>query len=141
MERVKGKKKALEYRAPAYDRNWLVEEAAGGISASTVNDLVGLSSLKKDFFAELLNISGKTLSRYLVQKKKINPSGSELLLKLRYMYQTGIELFADRKAFQAWIELPSAGLNNKTPLELIQTSTGIDLVLEELQRIEFGYPS
>jgi uncharacterized protein (DUF2384 family) len=38
------------------------------------------------------------------------------------------------------VETPSPGLQNRIPKELMQTSTGIDLVMEELIRIEYGYP-
>jgi putative toxin-antitoxin system antitoxin component (TIGR02293 family) len=131
---------AIPYHSVHDSRMWLVEEAAAGISATTINDLIGFTSLSKEFFAGILNISTKTLSRYLVQRKKLNPANSEILLKMKQVYVKGRELFMTPDAFEAYVETPSPGLQNRIPKELMQTSTGIDLVMEELIRIEYGYP-
>lgn len=38
-----------------------------------------------------------------------------------------------------WLTTSSKGLGNKRPLDLINTSTGVSLVSDELMRIEHGY--
>jgi putative toxin-antitoxin system antitoxin component (TIGR02293 family) len=129
-----------DYAIRQDDRMMVAEEAAAGISATAVQDIMGFTSLSKEFLADMLNISTKTLSRYLVSKKKLNPSGSELLLKLKQVYRKGDEIFENPGAFQAWIDTPSPGLHFRVPKSLLQTATGIDLVMEELLRIEYGYP-
>jgi|GEM_PF-610803 len=133
-------KKASQYTSPDDNRFSLVEEAGAGIPVSVVSDLIRITDLKKQYFANLLDISTKTLDRYQVQKKKLNPSGSELLLKLQNIYQKGTEIFNSIEAFRNWIEKPAYGLQRHVPKDLMQTITGIDLVMEELIRIESGYP-
>ena len=122
------------------DRLSLVEEASIGIQVDSVADLIRLSRLSKDFFADLLNISTKTLARYQVRNQKLNAASSEIMLKLKQTYHKGTEIFGNAEAFRVWVEKPAPGLQMKTPKELLLTSTGIDLVMEELIRIEYGYP-
>lgn len=133
-------KKVKQYITNDDNRFSLVEEAGAGISVGTVSDLIRITDLKKQYFASLLDISTKTLDRYQVQKKKLNPSNSELILKMQNIYKKGAEIFSSIDAFRNWIEKPAFGLQRRVPKELMQTVTGIDLVMEELIRIESGYP-
>lgn len=104
-------KNASQYTSPDDNRFSLVEEAGAGIPVSVVSDLIRITDLKKQYFANLLDISTKTLDRYQVQKKKLNPSGSELVLKLQNIYQKGTEIFNSIEAFRNWIENLLTGFN------------------------------
>jgi putative toxin-antitoxin system antitoxin component (TIGR02293 family) len=120
------------------DRFWLVEEAVAGVPASAVYDLIGITHLKKEFLAGMLNISSKTLDRYRKAEKKLTPSASELMLKLYVLYQKGEKIFGNSDEFRKWIEEPAYGLGYKIPVSIMQTSAGIDLIMDELIRIEYG---
>ena len=80
----------------------------------------------------------KTINRYKQEKKKLNPRNSELILKLLALYSKGIEVFGKLESFNNWLMKPAFGIGNKTPFSLMNTSTGIDLIFEELIRIEYG---
>jgi putative toxin-antitoxin system antitoxin component (TIGR02293 family) len=54
------------------------------------------------------------------------------------MFKKGEEIFGNQEEFQKWIEQPAYGLGFRVPKSMIQTSSGIDLVADELTRIEFG---
>jgi putative toxin-antitoxin system antitoxin component (TIGR02293 family) len=137
---VKTKSRSVlkDYEKHLDDRVWLVEEGAAGVPASAVYDLIGLTHLSKEFFANMLNISSKTLDRYRQAEKKLNPASSEMMLKLFSLYKKGEETFGNIDEFQKWIEKPAYGLGYKVPKTLIQTPGGIDLVIDELIRIEYG---
>ena len=85
-----------------------------------------------------MNISTKTLDRYKKAEKRLTPSASELMLKLISLYSKGEELFGSQNEFQKWIEEPAYGLGNKVPKTMLQTPAGIDLITDELIRIEHG---
>jgi len=129
---LKGYEKHLD------DRLWLVEEGAAGVPASAVFDLIGFTHLRKEFFAGMLNISSKTLDRYRQAEKKLNPAASEMMLNLFLLYKKGEEAFGNIDEFQKWIEKPAYGLGYKVPKTLIQTPAGIDLIMDELTRIQYG---
>lgn len=120
------------------DRYSITLKAQQGVKIKSVFDLVDISDYNKEFFANLLDVSTKTLDRYYAENKTLNPLNSEIVLKLMDLYSKGVEVFGDLASFRRWIEKPSYGLGNIKPVEFFSTSTGIDLVKEELQRIEYG---
>lgn len=64
---------------------------------------------------------------------------AELVIRLAELYELGLETFDhDAQAFRHWIETPIPALENQTPQTLITSWLGIDLVKEELLRIEHG---
>jgi len=138
---VKTKPKSVlrAYEKHLDDRFWMVEEAASGIPASAVFDLIQMTHLNKSFFAGILNLSTKTLDRYRQGGKQLNAASGELMLKLLSLFKKGEKIFGNSTEFQKWIEKPAYGLGLKVPKELMRTSAGIDLIMEELIRIEYGY--
>jgi len=95
-------------------------------------------NFKKDFIAGMLDLSTKTLDRYTQENRKLNPNDSELIIKLILLYKKGIEIFGEQSAFVNWLNKPAFGLGNLKPVEIVNTSGGIDLIIEELSRIETG---
>jgi putative toxin-antitoxin system antitoxin component (TIGR02293 family) len=88
--------------------------------------------------AELIGVSVRTYQR---QKRTANMTfaASENVLKLAELYETGITAFDDNEeSFIAWLNSPIPALNNEKPIELLSSNLGIDLVKEELLRIEYG---
>jgi putative toxin-antitoxin system antitoxin component (TIGR02293 family) len=54
------------------------------------------------------------------------------------MHTKGQKVFGNPESFRRWLEKPAYGLDEQIPLDLLQTSGGIDLVMEELDRIAYG---
>jgi len=97
------------------------------------------SSIPNKFLAEkVLEISPKTLYSYRHSNKILPIRINEQILKLEELYKKGIELFENSDRFNQWMKSESYGLGNVKPIEMINSITGIDLIYEELIRIEFG---
>lgn len=116
----------------------LVIQALEGIDAKKMQELMVFTHHDKNFFAEILHISPKTIDRYIKEDKKFNPSESEKMLKLEQVYEWGKEVFGDIDTFNEWIEVPAYGLADRIPKTLMQTHGGLALVEEELIRIAYG---
>lgn len=116
----------------------LVLKAHEGLNAGTLDNFAVLSGLGRDILSAFLNISPKTLSRYKRARKKLNSENSEQVLKWISMYKKGIEMFGSIRSFNTWLRKPSYGLGNYKPISLMGTSTGVDLLIDELLRIEYG---
>jgi putative toxin-antitoxin system antitoxin component (TIGR02293 family) len=116
----------------------LVMAARQGISAATAIAVAGLLHLHPEQLADILNITSKTLRTYRQEQKNLNPAHSEQTLKLLALHLRGQQVFGEADAFVRWLEKPSYGLDDQVPLTLLETSGGIDLVLEELDRIAYG---
>lgn len=113
-------------------------KANQGIDAHSFFEMAKVTGYTKDELAKVLSTSVKTFSRYEKENKKLGPLRSELILKIMALFQKGIDLFGELTHFKNWLAKPAFGLGNQQPFDLIQTSTGIDLVLDELTRIEYG---
>jgi putative toxin-antitoxin system antitoxin component (TIGR02293 family) len=50
----------------------------------------------------------------------------------------GSKVFEGRDKFLAWMNHPNKALNNKTPMSLLNSKSGTDIILDELGRIEHG---
>jgi len=50
----------------------------------------------------------------------------------------GSKVFGGRDRFLAWMNHPNKALNNKTPMSLLNSKFGTNMVLDELGRIEHG---
>ncbi|HYV92109.1 MAG TPA: antitoxin Xre/MbcA/ParS toxin-binding domain-containing protein [Chitinophagales bacterium] len=116
----------------------IVLAAKKGVSAKAFFDVASVSGIEKNKLAGLLNVSLKSLNRYRQQHKKLSPGKSERVLKLMRLYRKGEEIFGNVNEFRKWIDEPAYGLGNMIPETLLETSGGIDLIMEELTRIEFG---
>jgi putative toxin-antitoxin system antitoxin component (TIGR02293 family) len=80
----------------------------------------------------------KTFQNYFTKNTLLDASTSEKLLKLFALYQKGAAVFGSIEEFAAWLTKPAYGIGNVVPQTIIDTATGIDLIHEELVRIEYG---
>jgi putative toxin-antitoxin system antitoxin component (TIGR02293 family) len=88
-------------------------------------------------FATLLPVSERTLQRYTAQQP-LNRVVSEHLVHLAEVAARGVEVFGDKDAFRAWLHQPNTALGSRTPLSVLDSRFGIEMVLEELGRLEHG---
>jgi putative toxin-antitoxin system antitoxin component (TIGR02293 family) len=116
----------------------LVLTARQGLDAEAFFDLTELSGYSKEQLANLFDLSLKTLNRYREEQKKLSASNSELTLKIMLLFRRGLAIFGNLNAFRRWLEKPAFGLGNQLPFDLLHTSGGIDLIMDELARIEHG---
>jgi len=117
----------------------IVKSSNAGVSSKIFTELVEMSGISKRFLAEeVFDISLKTMMRYQKDNKKLNPRNSEIALKLMNLFRKGIEIFGTMISFMSWLNKEAYGLGDKLPITLMNTITGIDLIEEELIRIEFG---
>lgn len=117
----------------------IVKSSNNGIDASIFFELVEISGINRNLLAEeIFDVSVKTMQRYKKENKKLNPRNSEIALKLLNLVEKGIQIFGTMKSFLAWLSKPAFGLGEKVPISIMNTITGIDLIEEELIRIEYG---
>ncbi|TDX00549.1 type II RES/Xre toxin-antitoxin system antitoxin [Dinghuibacter silviterrae] len=113
-------------------------DAKKGLKPDAVFDFIALSQYSAQVVEQLLKKTFKTLTTYKAQNTPLDSTISEKLLKLFALYDKGITVFGSVEAFNEWMAAPAFGLGNQVPQTFIDTITGIDLVGEELSRIEYG---
>lgn len=129
---------ATKYGVSTDNDYTMVKKAQAGLQVSAFFDLANISGLTNQELSSLLDLSFKTIQRYQKEKKKLNALNSEQLLKLIALYQHAESVFGDVISFDRWLRKPAAGLGNTIPFKFLQTPGGIDLIQDELYRIEFG---
>lgn len=108
-----------------------------GVPKSALQNLARYLHLSMGQMARLLPVSERTLQRHKTSKP-FNRLVSEQILHIAEVAAKGTEVFEDRENFLAWLKQPSMALGQKTPLELLKSRFGTDIVLDELGRMEHG---
>lgn len=116
----------------------LVMRAAEGLTISFFDEIIKLTLLTKNQLAAFIDATPKTIDNYRVRRHKLGRLESEQLLQLLSLYKKGQEIFGDSEDFNRWLKQPAVGLGGILPFELLYTPGGINLVMEELLRIEYG---
>jgi len=117
----------------------LMLTARKGIKAKTFYDLAVAIDMSEKNLAALINLSPRTISNYASSKKSLDPIYSEHLLKLILLFEKGEELFGSMDEFNYWLKKPLWNSNEK-PMDWLSTSTGVDLVMSEMNQLAEGYP-
>lgn len=129
----------LEKYQKSFDNSiTLLLHAKKGLKPEAVFDFITLSQYSGQIIERLLNKTIKTFTSYKIHNQSLDPTVSEKLLKLFALYEKGISVFGSTPEFNKWMAEPAFGLGNQTPQTILDTITGIELVGEELTRIEYG---
>lgn len=135
IKKVLGGEKVL--RRKIKDRIDLIELSNKGLTKDALKHLSAFLSLSLRQMSALLPITERTILRYN-RNKRFNSVVSEQILQIAEVATRGVEVFGDKEKFINWMNHPSKPLANKTPLSLLYSRFGIELVLDELGRIEHG---
>lgn len=115
----------------------LMDLARQGLFRSAMDSLAQLLELSTKDLVQYLHISERTLQRY-DEQKKLSPELSDHLIQLARVYARAVEVFEDKNKAVKWLKYPSHALGGITPLSCLDNFSGIELVLDELGRIEYG---
>ncbi len=108
------------------------------IYATAFNDMIAVSDYDKNFAADLLDVSYKTVTRYQKEKKRLSPLQSEYILKTIVLFNKGNQVFGNKDSFNSWLDKPAFGMGNRIPRAYITTVGGINFIIDELNRIIHG---
>ncbi len=108
-----------------------------GIAKLALAALAEKTSLSIKEIAQAVHISERTLQRY-DDHRKLDKATTEKAIELAQLYQYGIEVFGSLDKFNGWVRHPSVYFNGQLPVELLDTTTGMLLIRDELTRIAHG---
>lgn len=128
----------LKYEKSFGNNIALVGDSRKGLRAQAVFDFISLSEFPFPVIEKVLNKTIKTFHSYKKNQTTLDATLSEKLLKIFSLYNKGVSVFGNIDEFNKWIAVPAFGLGNMVPRDLLDTVTGIELVNDELIRIEFG---
>lgn len=105
-----------------------------------LSELIVTMGIEQKFLAErVFDITPNTLRAYRHEKsKELSPRLKEIALSIQSLYDKGKELFLTIESFNQWLDRPQIGLEGRKPTDMVNTIAGINMVIEELLRIEHG---
>ena len=118
----------------------LVKLSRQGVSKGTVIRLAKHLSVGVKGIAPLLSVNPRTIQR-LGPGKVFGRTVSERILRIALIVARGEEVLGDPERFNLWLKEPNKALADQTPLSLLTSEFGIEMVLDELGRIEHGVVS
>ncbi|NOU58880.1 type II RES/Xre toxin-antitoxin system antitoxin [Marinifilum caeruleilacunae] len=93
--------------------------------------------ISKKEYAKVLHINVRTLERNLKNEFTLKVDKYENAVRIFSMMIHGIEVFGETARFSNWLKNHSRALGCR-PVELLETIAGIQIVDDEITRIEYG---
>jgi putative toxin-antitoxin system antitoxin component (TIGR02293 family) len=115
----------------------LIELCQKGVTKDALVYLAHYLKISLNQLAKILPVTERTIQRYSL-KQHFSPVVSEHVIQIAEVAARGSEIFGKKDKFLQWMNIPNRALADKTPMSLLNSKFGADLVLDELGRIEHG---
>ena len=119
------------------DKHTFLSVVKDGLDYDTLIEFIKMAEFHMDEMAIILHVNSRTIRR-LDSKITLNIDLSEKLLELIRLYKFGIEIFGDLDVFNVWVRRSIRGLGDVTPMSLLDTGIGVEIVMDELERLAYG---
>jgi putative toxin-antitoxin system antitoxin component (TIGR02293 family) len=127
-----------KYKLPEDDSVAMVNMLREGVEFTYLNSISDRINFTLEDWSSYLHLSERTIQRYKKEKKPFDTIYSEKIVQIDLLYKRGVEVFGNEDNFHTWMATKSIPLGNIKPKELLDTTYGINLVADELGRIEHG---
>jgi putative toxin-antitoxin system antitoxin component (TIGR02293 family) len=118
----------------------IVFSARKGLKTKIFYDFADTIKMPEKKLAFIINLSARTISNYKAKRKSLEPLYSEHLLKIIALFKKGEEIFGTIDEFSYWLNKPFWDAKQK-PIDWMVTSGGVDLIMEEIDKLAQGYPA
>ena len=133
---MKASKKQIIYTDAEPDE--LVNMVREGVAFPYFTKLSTRLHFSFEEWSSYLHLSERTIQRYKKEEKTFDPIYSERIIQIELLYKRGAEVFESEEKFNSWMDSNIIALGNIKPKELLDTSFGIQSLMDELGRIEHG---
>ncbi len=116
----------------------LVSTIRRGINVNDFDKIAGSSPFSMAEWSVFLHLSQRTMQRIRKEKRAFEPLQSERILQIALLYRKGIDVFGSKEKFDSWLEAENVTLRKVKPKSLLDNAFGINLLFDELTRIEHG---
>jgi putative toxin-antitoxin system antitoxin component (TIGR02293 family) len=117
----------------------LHREIEAGIPGKSIPTLIIVLDMTREDFSDLLGRARKTLGD-LVQRAHLSRGDSDILYRLARAIVHAVSVFQDAGYAVQWLKEPNEALGGATPLSLLATVEGDEVVHAELGAVEHGMP-
>jgi putative toxin-antitoxin system antitoxin component (TIGR02293 family) len=115
-----------------------IELIRNGLPAAAIDYVAQILSLSRAALLEAIKIPLSTIERRLRTGEALSPEESDRVSRVAKVVRRAVEVFGDDVEGKAWMSDSISALGGKTPLSLLDTMEGYELVVATLSRIEYG---
>lgn len=112
--------------------------ARNGIQKSTLLSIAREAGLTLKELSSYLRISTRS-----IQEKEpsqlIAPGPSERALYIAKLFKSGNDLFGGMDKFHKWLNIENSAMGGEKPASYLDTFSGMQMVMDELNAIEYGF--
>lgn len=131
--------KDITYKNFLSNKMLIVHSIRRGIPYDLYELIKERSPFKQEDWADFLGVSSRTLLRNKTRSNYVFESiPSEKILELAEVTSLGKDVFDSEEQFYMWLNTPNFALGNLHPFELLKDSYGKEMVMNELQKIDYG---
>lgn len=120
------------------DKFFLFQAISQGLPYKVFEGIRQFTGITDQEWANILDMSLKSLYRYKQSEKKFKSIHSEKILEVAEASQEGMKFFGSLSFYLQWLHQPSMALGGLKPIQLLSSSYGKDMVVAELQRMQSG---
>jgi putative toxin-antitoxin system antitoxin component (TIGR02293 family) len=108
-----------------------------GLRSDAITDLLQVTGATQIDIAKWLDITEPTLRKHIQGSRELNRGLSEHIIQLFELFDKGLDTFGSLEEFKSWLKHYNPGID-AIPFDLLDTITGISIVLSQLIRIDHG---
>lgn len=119
----------------------IIKTMRTGINASLVPDMAARFGLSQERLFEELRLPKSTMKGRIGKNATLSSSEQDRMYRAHKVWSRALEVLEDENAAKTWISRENRSLGGESPLSLLDTEAGYELVLDTLGRIEYGVVS
>ncbi len=112
----------------------IIHAARNGVTRADLKRFSMRVALPLTKISEIVPASYSTLAK----KDHYDKEVSERLFEIAEVFSKGFEVFGDERKFTRWLYKSNASMGGNIPFSLLDTSYGVKLVINEIERIDYG---
>ena len=103
-----------------------------------VEALKKMTEYNDTILSDWLNVSVKTFRSYKQHENKLSPNLEEQVVLLISLIKHGLSVFENISRFKDWLNTENFYFDNKSPITILNTVSGIRFVNDRLTAMEYG---
>ncbi|MCM0082123.1 DUF2384 domain-containing protein [Geomonas sp. Red32] len=115
----------------------IIKAVRRGLPGSTIKSVAEEWQLSLSELYPLLHLKARTAQR-LINSDRLDSDVSDRLVQVIKLHNKCLDVFQDRNKVLQWLKTPNYSLGDQTPLSLLDTSEGVELVHAVLIKIQYG---
>lgn len=132
-----GGKENLTVKTPLDTEEDYIHLIRKGIRKKSLDHLVEATAISVSDMAAIMQTTSKELAA-LKPNELLEKDQSEKVVNIARLYAMGEEAFGSAAEFNKWMNGRVPSLGKKRPKDFLDTSSGINLLMDEISRIQYG---